>query len=460
MEAEKETTPNNVNTLPHHPGVYLFRDKNGAILYIGKAIDLNRRVKQYFRSHDAIGPKTNQLVTHIHRIKTIRTANEFDALLLETRLIGLHKPKYNSISKDDKSPLYICLTLSEQLPQVLYVRGRQLPFYQKDKRTIVIGPFQSSRMLRLLMRRLRRSIPFCTQKVRNGKPCFYTHIGLCDPCPSIIEKLAQGPARQSQIVSYRRHMMAIRDILMGKMPFVLRSMEQEMKNFSDSQQFEKALLIKQQRDQLYALYRERRDVSLYLEEDSALEHMNSDALELLRKTLHPYFLGLHSLSRIECIDISTLGGAWPSGSLVVLTSGAPDTSEYRRFRIRTKPSTRPIPEGTMMTHGSNDVAMIEEVLRRRFKHSEWKKPNLLVVDGGKPQVASAQKVLEELSPDIPLVGLAKRLEEIIFLHNKTFQTIHLPLTHPGLQILQRARDEAHRFAKNYHHILRKKISPV
>jgi excinuclease ABC subunit C len=147
------------------------------------------------------------------------------------------------------------------------------------------------------------------------------------------------------------------------------------------------------------------------------------------------------LKRIECIDISNTSGTDATGSLVVLSNGIPDTSQYRRFRIRQE-------------NKPNDVSMISEVIKRRFSHPEWPKPDIFIVDGGKPQVSKAHKVFTSLGLAIPLIGLAKRQEEIVYIANGRIKMIRLSLTSPAIHILQRVRDEAHRFAIGYHKKLR------
>lgn len=442
--SEKNIDKASLEAIPHTTGVYVFHDKTGLVLYVGKAIDLSRRVKQYFSSDDAIGIKTAPLVSQIYDIQTIPTANEFDALLLEAKLIRTYKPKYNSIAKDDKSPLYICLTLSEELPHLLYLRGRQVSTYQKKRNDAIFGPFQSGRLARTLAQRLRHSIPFCTQRTRTGKPCFYTHLGLCRPCPSTIAKLAQSQLRAELVKQYRHHIFQLRNILSGKTTRVLRAMEGEMKTLARHNKFEEAQNVKHQFDALVSLYSRHFDVSVYTEEDTALPKIADEQIVSLVAILQPYFPPLNKLARIECIDISNISGLWATGSLVVLTDGIIDTSQYRRFRIKGK-------------HTADDVAMIEEVLRRRLAHRQWPYPDLLVVDGGKGQVNRAQQIMRELGLTIPIIGLAKRMEEIIVKGESGFKTVRLPFTHPGLHLLERIRDEAHRFARVYHRSLRRSI---
>lgn len=401
------------------PGVYIYRNRLGNVIYVGKAKNLKNRVRQYFTGSESLSQKTNLLISQISSIKTIPTDSEFDALLLEAKLIQTYQPKYNAIAKDDKSPLYIAITFDEHLPRILFTRKRIIDSWSPiPKRRFIAGPFQSGRVLRQLMQSVRRIIPYCTQKERNGNPCFYTHIGLCNPCPSTItsEKLA---------TVYRRNLKKIALLLSGQARRVRMFLEHSMRRESKRMAYEQAGEYKKQLDVLNMLLTHSYDPSIYLDTTNQ------------RITQLSSILGISSLWRIECIDISTISGQWSTGSLVVFTNGVPDTSQYRRFKIKTggKP---------------NDVGMMTEVIVRRFSHPEWPSPNLLVVDGGKGQVSAAVSILK----DIPIIGLAKRYEEIIVPKDSSFTTIRLAPSSPALQLLQHIRDEAHRFAKRYHTMIR------
>ncbi len=224
-----------------------------------------------------------------------------------------------------------------------------------------------------------------------------------------------------------------------------------MEKYAKEQHFERAERVKRQVLALIALQEYRLDPMLYTQKDTLMDSPYEEELIHLRALLQDHIPTLGVLSRIECIDISNFSGRQAAGSLVVLTNGVPDTNQYRRFKIQTR---HPNGAGQVVP---NDVGMIKEVLSRRLKHPEWKYPNLLVIDGGKPQVAAATEILQASGLTIPLIGLAKRFEEIIVPSNRQFTVIRLPLTNPAIHVLQRIRDEAHRFAKSYHIHLRKKL---
>jgi excinuclease ABC subunit C len=431
-----------LSRIPHSPGVYVYRDVHGVILYIGKAIDLYKRVHQYFNPTN-LPPKTSVLVGQIADIQIHKTLSEFDALLLESKLIYTHQPKYNILAKDDKSPLYVKLTLSEQLPRIVYMRKPRTPSYGTsiEDGNVIFGPFQSAKLVRAIMRALRRIIPYCTQMKRDGNPCFYTQIGLCHPCPSVIFHMTDTKESQKLQTQYRRNIFRLRDILSGRTAGVITELENEMKTYASHREFEKAAHIRNQVSGLYELLSKHYDPLVYTKDDVVIGDLAGQELNALEAVLASIFPSITTPKRIECIDISNTTGTYATGSLVVLSSGIPDTSQYRRFRIRQE-------------NKPNDVSMIREIIERRFTHIEWPKPDVFIVDGGKPQVSSAHQVFTSLGLSIPLIGLAKRQEEIVYVANGKTKIIRLSLTSPAIHILQRIRDEAHRFAIGYHKKLR------
>ena len=419
METPKET----LKKLPHTPGVYIYKNTLGSILYIGKAKDLKKRVSQYWQ-RDAVGPKTELLVSRVSTIETIQTASELDALLLEAKLIHDHAPKYNVVLKDDKSPLYIILTFSELLPHVVTLRRSDLPKKMRAKDAL-FGPFQSAGVVRSLLRQLRHTVPYCTQKRRTGRACFYAHIGLCHPCPSD----AKTDPRL-----YRKNIYRLKNILSGKSNTVANELANDMKTAAQKKNFEEAARLRNHLHNLYGMLSKKYDPMLYVSSDSAVEDIYADELSALGN-----ILGISPPHRIECFDISNINGKHATGSMAVLTDGKKDTGQYKRFRIR----RADIP---------NDVAMMKEVIARRMTHPEWGKADLIVVDGGKGQIHAAS----ELTGDTPVIGLAKRFEEIIVPIGSGWKIIRLNLTSPAIHVLGRIRDEAHRFAITYHRLLRKK----
>ncbi len=435
-----ETLKKQALSLPHSPGVYIYKDLEGNVIYVGKAKDLKRRVTQYFSRDDAVGAKTLQLVSQIISIDTINTHSEFDALVLEAQLIRSYNPKYNVIAKDDKSPIYLSLSFDEELPRVACVRKTSVVDIPKR---IYYGPFQSAGTLRKLIRQLRVIIPFCTQKQRTGRPCFYTHLGLCTPCASVLSKMERGQERSRLVAKYRANIRRISSIFSGKSLDVLHDLENEMKSYAQSEQFELAQGTKKAVLFMQSMLRAHYDPALYVQSDSFVESVYEEEMAELVARLSPFYPTLSTISRIECIDISNTQGTYATGSLVLLVDGKPDTSGYRRFKIQTRDAP-------------NDFAMIAEVLTRRLKHDEWQFPDLIVIDGGKGQVRSAVTVMHASRVSIPIVGLAKRFEEIIIPKGDQFEVLRLAVSSKALHMLERLRDESHRFALTYHRALRKK----
>lgn len=428
-----------VTNLPHHSGVYLYKDRSGTIIYIGKAIDIQKRVKQYFDNPDRLSVKTQQLVSHIHSIDCITTVSEFDAILLEASLISSNQPKYNMIAKDDKSPIYIHIPLNDTLPIISLTHKPKMSSRSADT---YIGPFQTTRIARQMLRLIRTVIPYCRQKVRKGKPCFYTHLGLCHPCPS--EIMADDPRIQKERIRiYRNNVFLLRDVLNGKSKNIRIQLEREMVAEAKKENFERASYIRNQLQQLDRLTQTHFDPSLYTSFSPDIGETIELELEELKTLLKPFYPKITDLKRIECVDISQLDGDNAVGSLVVLDNGIINTSLYRKFAIK-------------HVHGQNDFKMIQEVLERRFHHKEWEFPNLLIIDGGKSQVMAAFSIINSLQIEIPIIGIAKRFERIIIRKENEFKELYVPITAPAMHCVQRLRDESHRFAHKYHVTKRKK----
>lgn len=428
-----------LRSIPHCPGVYIYKDDCGNILYVGKAIDLYRRVHQYFNASMKRFPRLFHLVEQISTIEIRKTVNEFDALILESKLIRRYQPKYNAIAKDDKSPLYVLLKLSEELPHVLLIRKTELPPHRKD---YWFGPFQSTRTARSLLRTIRQNTPFCMQKRRDGRPCFYHHLGMCDPCPSVISRIKDTRSQKQSVLRYRKNIFRVRDILMGKSSVVVRQMEQSLSRSISSESYEEASLIQKQIHALSMMLAHRYSYGSDIQsEEVSADDRGHMRISGLRSILAQFFPGIKELNRIECVDISHTFGTYAAGSITVFSQGLPNTSEYRRFRIQG-------------LRRQNDVAMMSEVISRRLTHKDWSFPDLFVVDGGKAQVQAVLSMLEQNKLSIPTIGLAKQHEDIIVKDGSSFRTMRIPPDHPALHLLMHLRDEAHRFAVFYHRHIR------
>ncbi len=540
-----------LKNLPAEPGVYLYKDANDTVIYVGKARVLKNRVRSYFHSSE-LNAKTKQLVSNIADIQYIVTGNELEALLLENNLIKQYKPKYNILLKDDKGYPYLRIDPAEAFPKLELARR------MKFDGALYFGPYHGGGSARTIADIALELYPLRTcnydfTKSTKIRPCLKYHIGRC-PAPCVERDNEQ----------YRQNVDRIIDFLKGNQNNALDALKEKMERAAANLEFELAaeirdklkradeILAKQKivldKDQnidvisvilkdtyavICSLYvRSGRLIGVYTEEQSGVEydtenqlltkyiiqHYTSGAVlpkeivcaiepedkeiteklisEANNKAVHitvsqrgkkhdlcfmaqrnaqerleksasslsykeqRIHNGLQELQRVlglkeppyrlECFDISHIQGTDTVASMVVFSNGRPDKKEYRRFKIRQAQN--------------NDFASMREVTTRRYTSGKNKQtgfekmPDLIIIDGGKGQLSSAKQVLNELSLNIPMIGLAKRLEEIYIPGSSL--PILLPLSSPALQILQAIRDEAHRFAITFHRSLRNKHSLI
>lgn len=423
-----------LNKLSQLSGIYKFIDNNGTTLYIGKAINLKKRVASYFQKKP-LDKKTENLIKQITRIDTIEVQSEFEALLLEAKLINTVKPKYNVIWKDDKHYIYIKIT-KEEFPRILFARKPE----QKDG--IYFGPFPSKLIVTDLLHYLRPIFPYCTQPRHVKKACFYTHIGLCNPCPANIKKLSGEEYREARNL-YLKNIRQIKSLLSGSINPVRKYLIKQMENASKSNDFELAANYRDKIETLEYLIHNYHPAQEYIDNPQLSVLLWNKERDELRDLLAPYFALTNSVEKIECYDISNISGKLGAGSMVTFRKGLPDKNYYRRFQIRSK-------------NKPDDFAMLSEIMRRRLNHPEWELPDVFVIDGGKPQLIALMKVLKNYKINIPLIGLAKEQEEIVIPHQNTFIKLKLPSRSSALALVLRLRDEAHRFAHKYHEYLRAK----
>ncbi len=401
------------------PGIYIFKSEDDCVLYVGKAVDLQSRVSSYF-SKRVDSPKTASLAERIRKIETTVVESELEALILEANLIKKYSPPYNIRLTDDKDFLYIAIT-KEDFPKVITARKQDLGTTKE-----YFGPFPSSRTVKETLKSLRKIFPWCSNPMNNKKrACFYYHLGFCPgACIGVISK-----------EDYRKIINRFSKFLRGEKDNLLKELGSEMEAFTNKEQFEEAVKIKKVIDGISYLTQTNR-VTSYLDNPNFLEDETKQALKALKNDLNLTKLP----ERIEGYDISNIQGSEATGSLVVLTSGEIDKSQYRKFKI--KISGKP-----------NDYAMHAEMIQRRLNHPEWSIPNLIIVDGGRGQARKAKEELDAKDLKIPVYGLAKRLE---WLYPPEGSIVKLPKRSLALRLLQRLRDEAHRFAISYHRKLRSK----
>ncbi len=405
--------------VPHSPGVYIFKDNLGRVLYVGKAIDLNSRVASYFQTSRDLGSKTQALVERISSVDTTIVESELEALILEANLIKKYLPPFNIKLTDDKDYLYIAVT-KEDFSKIITARKKDLKQFKK-----YWGPFPSSRTVKEALRSLRRVFPWCSNPDSRGRACFYYHLRLCPgACVGEIPK-----------EDYNKIISRFSKFMDGKKEDLLSQLTLEMIQASKEQRYEDAQRFKKNIEGINYMTQANR-TKLYLENPNFLEEERQLALEQLQKDLNLPKLP----ERIEGYDISNIQGKEATGSMVVLTNGEIDKSQYRKFKI--KISGRP-----------NDVGMHKEMMRRRLKN-DWPLPDLILIDGGRGQVRGANVQCTMYNVQIPIFGLAKRLE---WLYPPEGEIVKLSRRSLSLKLLQKLRDEAHRFAVSYHRKLRGKI---
>ncbi|OGG12976.1 hypothetical protein A2773_05805 [Candidatus Gottesmanbacteria bacterium RIFCSPHIGHO2_01_FULL_39_10] len=423
-----------ISKLPEFSGIYFYKDGNNKVIYVGKAKNLKKRVTSYFTHDPSPDIKLKNLLSNIKHIEYIAVNSELEALLLEAELIKIHRPKYNSILKDDKHYLYIEIT-KEEFPRIVFSRKR-------NTTNTFFGPYPSASAARKIVGYLRRVFPFCTQKVSN-RACFYSHIGLCSPCPSEIMKLKN---RQEYLVKrkiYRQNIHNLNLTLEGKLNKVKLKLQQDMQGSVKNEKYEEAAVVRDLLHKLEYISTRFHTPDIYLEGKSSIFDIRLREVKNLKDILSTFYTHINLPKIIECYDISNISGKFTAASLVTFIDAAPAKSLYKRFKIRLKKTP-------------DDAGAIKEVIERRLNHPEWKLPDLLIVDGGKPQVSAMKSILDKKSIDIPLIGLAKRDEEIVIPHANNFRILKLPPHSPALTLIQRLRDEAHRFAHKYHELLRLK----
>lgn len=423
-----------INKIPPVTGVYLFKDKNKKVIYVGKALNLQSRIASYFQKQDTV--KKQNLKKEIETVEIIRVNCEVEALILEANLIKKHLAKYNINLRDDKSFLYLAIT-REEFPKVLVLRKKQLSKNVK----YFYGPFPSATIVKQVAKILRRLFPYCTDN-RRKKACFYSHLNLCNPCPFNILKEKGNEEKYLKLKNiYRQNIGNIKKILDGNLLQVKNNLEKEMQQLSKKEEFEKAKMIFQKLQMLEYISRPYDKVASFLDNSNFWQEKQAKAVTTLTKLVKHYYPFSQKIKRIEGIDISNLANQQATGSLVVFVNGIKQPQLYKRFKIRKK---------------GDDTKMIKEVVERRLKHREWPYPDLLLVDGGKTQLSSTLEALDKKA-QIPVIALVKQIEKIIIYQKGEFKTIILSRYSPALQLIQEVRDESHRFAKKYHQLLRKQL---
>lgn len=544
--------------VPTLAGCYIYYNKDGEVIYVGKAKNLKRRVSSYFhKKHDRV--KTKVLVSQIEKMEYIITDSEVEALILESHLIKKYKPKYNILLKDDKNYPYFLIT-KEDYPRIIVVRKK----YLNKENGKYYGPYTNSRAMYSTLDFLKKIFPLkqCKQPKFSNRPCLYYHIGKClAPCQNKVT-----PEEYQKLVD------KVELFLSGKQSILINKLKEQMEEYSNTQQYEKAARMrdsyldlqktlerqkvvyentKLNEDVIASIYEDgifvftilliregrmidKKEFVYFVENEDKLEYFKTvfqeyystlmleypdkivapDLEELNEKTLYQDWLEViahkkikisygkakqgkelselakknaqivydnarikklteirnnfnevgsylqevlhlnNFPNRIECYDISHIQGTNTVASMVVFHNGLSKKTDYRKFKLKT-------------TEGKpDDFLSMKEVLTRRLSRlgeKKWEKPDLMIIDGGKGQLSSVMQVIEEMGiTGIDIVSLAKREEEV-FLPNQS-EPIRIPINSSAMFLIQRIRDEAHRFAITYHRELRsraikKKLEP-
>ncbi len=425
-----------IRSFPAAPGLYFMKGHNDKVLYIGKGKNLRSRVSSYFKPAGDLtvsrGPKIIEMLSKVETVDFLETETEVNAMLQEARLIKDIHPPYNSDLVDDKTFPYLEITIGEEFPGV-YITRKPRP-----RGSRLFGPFASAKDLRAVLVELQKIFKFRTCKLEikgNDKkrnffrPCLLYSIKQCTaPCAAKINK-----------GEYKKIIKDLVKFLRSKRSTVLRQLKKQMEEASTATNYEKAAMF---RDRIRLI--ERLDRRGTPDEDVQPEVFAADPGEALIK-LQNLLQTAQPVRIIEGIDVANISGAESVGSLVKFIDGRPFKSGYRRFKIKT-------------VKGIDDYAMTAEVVRRRYKYAllgEELWPDLILIDGGLGHLHSAEATFTEMkAPAVKIAAIAKR-EEQVYLQGST-RPLKISRNSPVLKLLQYVRDEAHRFAQHYHHILRSK----
>lgn len=478
LESKSQFMQDKVRDASKLPGCYKYLNSQGEVIYVGKAKNLSNRVKSYFNNYERLDPRIRLMVEESRDIEMITVDTEIEALILETNLIKKYKPRYNVLMRDDKSYSYIAIEKVKKgvndFPRIKLIRNTDLKEDQYD----YFGPYLDNVPLKNILKRLRKVFPYasCNRRLvqvsedplkvdtNNSIPCLYYHLGLCKaPCASLQAKR-----------EYLKNINNIKKFLNGEKLDIVKDLEKQMEVFSKAMEYELAARVRDRINEIkYVTANIRIDNSV---DDIVVEELKrtyrAQGIDELIKYLNfpQDKLKNHPGFRIECYDISNIQGTNPVSAMTVIVDGDLKPNLYRRFKIMSKETP-------------DDFLMHQETLGRRLKYisknfkknkslkedeSFMQKPDLIIIDGGKGQLSATYLILKEhgLENDIPIVGLAKKEEEVFKMREQfkekietfdnKFERVLLPRKTEALFTVQKIRDEAHRFGITYHRKLRSK----
>jgi excinuclease ABC subunit C len=434
MDERLEKLAEKAKALPKSPGVYLMKDDKGRVIYVGKSASLRDRVCSYFQPATKLEQRKAGLRDEVADFDCIQTDSEVEALLAENRLIKDIQPKFNARLLDDKTYPYLMVTTGDDFPGVYVTRE------PRSKGVKLYGPFTSVYALKEAVTHLQKAFKFrtCHLDICEGddsrrffRPCLLYPIHQCTaPCAAKISK-----------DSYGQDIRRLMQFLEGDKKRVIAGLEKEMVEASKEMQFERAARLRDEIKALNALgSRAKKGDEKYWQPESFVSNPKEGMIELQA------VLGLSEPPRIvEAIDIAHLQGGEMVGSKVCFIDGVPFKDGYRRFKIK-------------HGQGNNDYLSIQEVVSRRYREAGVSKelyPDVIVIDGGLGQLHAALDVFKTMDVKPPMVISLAKKEELVYMQARS-EPIRLPRNNLGLKLLQYIRDEAHRFAQHYHHILRRK----
>ncbi len=406
------------------PGVYFFEDKEGNPLYIGKSINLRSRLKQHFEGFQSNSSKSALFIPQTKTVYYKTFSNDIQAIIAESNYIKTFKPKYNSIQKDDKSNLYIVFTNPPQT-KIVFSRATDIVTFNLDNYSKqVYGPYTSTKVAVILQKQIRKTFGLCLSPFNSqNKACFNYHI---KQCPGAC-------CKKISVSNYQKRLGLAKKFLSGEFVALRKYYLAQIKRNSLHQKFEVAAKLKYEYQKLQEILSSG-NVNLLLKLSDSIpsnQHRINTTLN------HPKLQ--RTPKRIECYDLAHLQGRNYVGAMSVMENGFLKKTDYRHFHIN---------------NSSSDPHAMKEIVTRRFNHQEWEMPDLIVLDGGKPQL---NIVLPVIPPNIATVALAKKRETLIYYdQNNQIVELNLNLDDPVLNQLILLRNEAHRFGNTFHQKQREK----
>jgi excinuclease ABC subunit C len=416
MKRFKMISKNKLYMLPKTAGVYCFFKKN-KIIYIGKAINIQNRIKNHFQQPSNMD---NLYIDDVDKIGYLETNSEIEALILEANLIKNQRPKFNIVWKDDKNYFYVAITQNKQKIPFVYIT-HQINHKPYQPNPIYIGPFVEGVSLKKTLKFLRRVFPYYTIKKHSENKCTYCHLDLC-------------PGPNPNLVEYKKNIKKLVLILKGKRNAVLNTLKKEMKNFSKEKEFEKA---GKTRDRIYNLQR-------VISHTNVINNVQAGGVSETPPALSKILGMKKNIRRIECYDVSNIQGKHATGSMIVFINGQPEKNQYKKFKIKIK-------------NEPNDIAMLKEIIERRILHKEWPYPEVILIDGGIAQLNIAVKIKNQNKKTklIKIISLAKK-NKLLYIENKKQPILLKSLPREIFNLILQLDAQAHRFAITYHKKLRKK----